>query len=490
MPAVTISPEQAWQPLPKEIWTPAAARHLCARLGFSLQTGWIETFEQSGPLGLIKEALGRVEAMPGPESVLGMVEELGDYRDALREAGELEKRQIRQEMRKRNRAGYTDFAVDWCRFAREPRNSAREKLVLFVQDVWVVAFQGVQSTPALVDYQQRIRRHLGKSYPEMCKALAVSPAMVRYLNQNQNRKGSPNENFARELFELFCLGEGNYSEEDIKQAARALTGYTVNPADEVRFVKGRHDSGQKTLFGRSGNFGLEEVIDLVFEQPSAASFFPGEMARFYLTEEGLPDKMLKPLGDMWRDSGYSIPFLVQTFFSSRIFFDEKFRGNMIKAPVQFFIGLLQDLDLDVFPSPRLTTNVLRSMGQAFFNPPNVRGWVGGRHWINSATLSARNQVVNSLLHARMKNLNADEQMAVEEAEQAGRARFQVDSNLLVRIGSMQPDEAAEFLSERLHVDPDPAELVSLFHDTEAKWPRQKGILRLKAALTCPAYHLC
>lgn len=429
--------------------------------------------------------------MPEPDSILGMVGEMGDYRNELRQADEQAKREIRQELRKQNQASYAEFALDWYRFARSPGNSAQEKLVLFFQDVWVVAFAGVRSTPALLDYQERVRQNLGKSYPQMCKSLAVSPAMVRYLNLNQNRRGSPNENFARELFELFTLGEGNYTEEDIKEAARALTGYTVDPADEVKFVKKRHDTSQKTIFGRSGNFGLEEVIDLVFQQPAAARFLPQELAKFYLTEDGLSDQVLQLLADQWRESGYSIPFLLQTFFSSRMFFAEQFRGNLIKSPIQFFLGLLQDLNLDVFPSPRLTTNSLRSMGQAFFNPPNVRGWVGGRGWINSATLIARNQLVQSVLHpVPPGRLNADEKAAIEKAETEGRARFSVDPEWLKELGQMVSKEAAHLLATRLHAVPRPEELERLFDDAASQWPRQIGTARLKAALTSPSYHLC
>jgi uncharacterized protein (DUF1800 family) len=491
MISLRYSPVDAWKPLDEPSRDSAAARHLCSRLGFSIRPEWLDSFKDGGPPELLQAALGKIHPMPRPESVLGMVDEMDDYRTELRQADEAEKREIRQELRKQNRASYTELAVDWCNFARDPGNSAQEKLVLFFQNVWVVAFAGVRSTPALLDYQERVRHQMSKTYPEMCRSLAVSPAMVRYLNLNQNNKGSPNENFARELFELFTLGEGNYSEDDIKEAARALTGYTVDAADEVKFVKKRHDTSQKTIFGQSGNFGLEDVIELVFQQPAAARFLPQELAKFYLTENGLSEEVLQPLADQWRESGFSLPFLIKTFFSSRIFFDEQFRGNLIKSPIQFSIGLLQDLDLDVFPSPRLTTNSLRTMGQAFFNPPNVRGWVGGRSWINSATLIARNQFVQSCLNPiPAGRLNADEKAAIEKAEAEGRARYSVDPEWLIELGRMSPQEAAEFLSARLHTVPRPDELVRLFADETAQWPRQIGTARLKTALTSPAYHLC
>ncbi len=410
----------------------------------------------------------------------------------MRDADELEKRELRQKMQRRNRETYSDYAVNWYGFARNPRNSAQEKLVQFFQDVWVVSYQGVRSTNDLFEYQNVIRRHLGKSYPEMCKALAVTPAMIRYLNLNQNRRGSPNENFARELFELFTLGEGNYTENDIKEAARATTGYTVNQAGRVSFAKNRYDSGKKTIFGKTGNYNLEDVVDLAFEQPAAARFLPRELIRFYLTEEELDDQMLQPLADIWEESGYSVPQLLTTFFTSRIFYEPAFRGNMIKSPTQYYIGMLQDFNLEVFPSARRCVNQTRTMGQQFFNPPNVRGWVGGRHWINSATLSARRATVESLLNPiRPNSLNADEQRAMESVLNEREVNFTIPQEQLVAMANVPPAILAKRLAERLYANPDASHLEEVFTKLkQSKQGRSLGAAYLTAALTAPAYHLC
>jgi uncharacterized protein (DUF1800 family) len=316
--------------------------------------------------------------------------------------------------------------------------------------------------------------------------------MVRYLNLAQNRKGAPNENFARELFELFCLGEGNYTERDIQEAARALTGYTIDREERVVFRPPRHDDGRKTIFGRTGSHNLASLIELVFEQPAAARFLPGEMARYYLTDAGLEDAVIQPLADAWKASGYSIPMLVSTFFISRIFYDAAYRGNMIKSPVQYYIGLLQDLELDVFPSPRLTTNVLRSMGQPFFNPPNVRGWVGGRHWINSATLTARRQLVQGLLEPVPRGrLNADELRAVDRAAADGRDRFTVSTGPLQALASLSPAELAGRFAGRFLAVPDTGLLTSLFTRLRADHAGAGWVKAcLLATLTAPPYQLC
>ena len=465
-------------------------RHLAHRLGFAGPRMAAEGGPGTDPEALLEAAFGKIRAMPraggGPGPGYPQME------GAAAEGGSEEARQRRQQARQMEREAYAAYGMEWLAFAREPAHSAQEKVVLFFQNVWVVAFQGLRSASALRDYHERIRGGLGGNYPDLCKSLARSPAMVRYLNLNQNRRGAPNENFARELFELFCLGEGNYTEADVKEAARALTGFVLDGDDTVRFVLRRHDAGPKTIFGERGAFDMEGLIDLIFRQPAAARFLPHELARFYLSEEGLPEELLSPLAESWRASGYSIPFLLRTFFSADFFFAERFRGNLIKSPIQFYLGLLQDLDLDVFPSPRLSLNPLRAMGQAFFNPPNVRGWVGGRQWINSATLAARAQLVNSLFEdpGRLR-LNADEEAAVALAKAHGKGRFTVDRPWLAELGRMDDAELARTLAERFHADPRPEALQPLLREVPAGLRgRARGTACLKLALSCPAYHLC
>ncbi|MEX0332346.1 MAG: DUF1800 family protein [Puniceicoccaceae bacterium] len=487
-----LTPETAWEPLPEEEWTVETARHLAIRLGFSLNPALVKQVYEWGPEGSLGKLLGKIEPFTDRGEVTEMRTSIGARYKELQGSSPQEKREMRQELQWENRQTYAQYGLDWYAFAREPGNSAQEKLVLFFQDVWVVAFAGVRRTPTLMEYQERIRRNLGKTYPEMCRDLAVSPAMMRYLNLNQSRKGSPNENFARELLELFCLGEGNYTEQDIKEAARAMTGWTVNQMDEVRFIRQRHDTTPKTIFGETGAFELDDVIELVFKQPAAAEFLPNELARYYLTEDGLGSRMLKPLAEAWRASGYSLPYLVMTFFRSRVFYEPGFRGNMIKSPVQYYLGLLQDLDLDVFPSPRRTNNILRTMGQPFYNPPNVRGWVGGRNWINSATLAARRQFVESLLRPLPTDrLNADEKQALAEAEKEGRARFTVIREQLLKLAEMEPGDLAETLAHRFHVTPQPETLLPMFLELQTNQGGYRWAAAcLAATLTAPPYHLC
>ncbi len=481
-PIATMKPEPAspWSPLPANEWTREHARHLAARLGYGVHPDFVETIHKLGPARAVERFLAKPEPMPPPEMLATMTPYMkGDGAAA------------RQEMQRLRREAYADYAVAWYRFAREPQLSPQEKLVSFFQNVWVVSFQSVREPQALFAYQALIRRHTASSYPAMCQALATTPAMARYLNLAQNSAKAPNENFARELFELFTLGEGNYSEQDIREAARATTGYSLNREQGLVFNPRRHDDGVKTIFGVKGRFNLEDTIKLVFKQDAAARFLPSQFCSFYLSETPLEPAVLDELATLWRASGYSIPSLCRTVFASRLFYEPRFRAQLVKDPQQFYIGLLQDLELDVPPIPRESFRIVRLMGQPFFNPPNVRGWVGGRAWINSATLSARRQAVESILKGdRRANLNADEERAYEAAAAAGATRFALD---IETVRSQLKKDPAKALAQRFLADQDPS-FVQAFADAMPSGSSRPGpqqtMALLLATLVSPSYQLC
>lgn len=458
-----------WSPLAPELWTRDHARHLASRLGFSVHPAFVDTIHRIGPAKSVERFLASPTPMPPPASLAAM------------DAGAPDSRRDRQRLR---REAYAEFAVAWYQFARDPDHSPQEKLVSFFQDVWVVSFQGVRDPQALFEYQALIRQHLASPYPAMCQALARTPAMARYLNLVQNRADAPNENFARELFELFTLGEGNYTEQDIREAARATTGFQFDRDEQLVFRPKRHDAGLKTIFGAKGRFDLADTIDLVFQQPASARFLPAQFCQFYLADQPLDSPLLDELATLWRSSGYSIPALCKTVFASRLFYEPVYRNQLVKSPNHFYLGLLQDLELDVPPIPRESFRLLRLMGQPFFNPPNVRGWVGGRAWINSATLAARRQCAEAAIKGPRRNqLNADEQRAYDSAATNGQTRFTVD---LPALRAQLPDTSPEALANRFLADRDPSFLQALADQLPAKPPLQ---ILLLATLVSPSYQL-
>jgi len=491
----TPPPEAAWDSLPANHWREGEAAHLLRRIGFSATPARLAEAARKGPRATLDAAFSEGVRFPAWPELETFVREAPERRKAARMTEDREeRRRIRRELRQRNRELFHDFALRWFRFAREPEHSAREKAVLFLQDVFVVEWEKVRDTPALRAHQQLMRDGLAMRLPELCKAVSRSPAMVRYLDLEQSSLFKPNENFARELFELFILGEGNYTEKDIKEAARAFTGYRVNRQGEFYFQKQAHDDGLKTVFGETGHWTGDDVIDIAFRQPAAKRFFVREFLAYYLDASPVDERYVAELGERWASGGFRVRWLIDTVFNSRLFYHPAFRGNSVKSPVHFYLGLCQDLQLDVMPFDGRLLRALRAMGQRFFDPPNVRGWQYGVHWINATTVGARRQLVDHLFSPlRENNLNGDEQSELEAAREAGRATFVVTDDRLRGLLGEGPGDLAEhllghFIPAPCHARYRPA-LERLARDMDG--PEDLDRLRgaLVGLLQSPAYHL-
>ena len=497
---LALSPQEAWQPLRAGEWNEAAARHLLRRVAWSAQPAEVARALQDGlAVTLARLFPAQPRPMPTPPSVRELEEDTPAFARQLRAAAPEERRELARQARERSREALLDLTVEWLQYARQPACAATEKWTLFLGNVYVVAAQKVQNTALLCRHQELLRTHGAGPAPALTKAVLRSPAMINYLDLQQSRDGAPNENFARELLELFTLGLGHYSENDIKEAALALTGYTQRFGD-YQFVALRHDAGPKTLFGRTGRFTGDDVIDLIYEQPAAGTHLPARLTRFYLTDEALPGDHLEALGAWWRGTGYDLRQLTHRYFSSRLFFDTQFRGACIKSPVQYYLGLLQDFSLDVPPLPRRIVPAFRQMGQMLYNPPNVRGWVGGRDWISSTTLEARRLVARALFQPIDRTrLNADEQQALEAARALGRTAFTVSDDWLKPYAGLGPGvAAAQLLHALLPLAPGDAYrgalAAALSSDREPARPTGQPNARLCnaaiAMLETPEYQLC
>ncbi len=447
---LTLTPSEAWQPLPAGEWNEAAAQHLLRRTGWSAQTPEVSRALADG-LDVTLQRLfpATPPALPTPPSIVSLEEDTPEFAARIRDAAPAERREIYREARERSRNALLDLTAQWLQHASRPEFAAGEKWTLFLGNVYVVAAQKVQNSALLYRHQDTLRRNSAGPAPELTKAVLRSPAMINYLDLQQNRHGAPNENFARELLELFTLGIGHYTENDIKKAARAFTGY-VQRFGEYRFEARLHDHSPKAIFGHTGNFDGDGVIDLIYTQKAAGTHLPALLTRFYLTDETLPDGLLDPLGDWWSSTGFDLRQLAQRYFSSRFFFAPQFRGGYIKSPVQFFLGLVQDFSLDVPPLPRRFLPAFRQMGQVPYDPPNVRGWVGGREWISSTTIEARRVLARAFFQPFDESrLNADEQRSVAAARAAGETAFTVTDDKLQPFAALNPNDAAARLLRQL-----------------------------------------
>ncbi len=485
---------KAWERLPAGEWDEAAARHLLRRAAWTARPEEVAQAAEEGLAATLERLFpARRWEVPMTPLLTRFAAEAPELLAKARGATGFEGRLLQKELREQSQAALQEFRIEWLRAAAKPENAARAKWGLFLGDVYVVSAEKVRNPVFIRQHCDLLARHGFGPAPALTKAISRSPAMEKYLDLEQNRREAPNENFARELFELFVLGEGNYSEQDIKEAARAFTGYRVRPATgEFRFAPGQHDAGEKKVFGRTGRFSGDDVIELAYAQPAAGAFLPGELIKFYLTDEPQPKEYRTAIGEAWRAKQFDLRELARLFFGSRMFFAPEFRGNFIKSPIQFYLGLVQDLGLAVPPLARTTLAPLRRMGQELFQPPNVRGWVGGRMWINSATLAARRQVVPQIFAPLNEEvLNADEVRALAEARTAGEGEVTVPAAWSEARATRAPETVADELAARFCGGGSAAELRGVFKEFLQAHPGAAGVRHAAiAALQSPAYQLC
>ena len=274
-----------------------------------------------------------------------------------------------------------------------------DKMVLFWHNHFVSSLQKVRSPVLMYRQNLLLRKHAFGYFGDLLHEVAKDPAMVVYLDSASNRKGQPNENFAREVMELFTLGEGNYGEQDIKEVARAFTGWSIDPdRGEFVFRSAVHDEGVKTVLGRSGEFDGDAVLDILLAQPQTAELIVTKLWREFVSPN--PDAAeVKRIARMFRDNRYNIKVALRALLVSDAFYAPQNRAALIKSPVELIVGTLRQFRFETGEmTPFLF--VSRQLGQDLFAPPNVKGWPGGEAWINSATLLARKQLLESLFRAR------------------------------------------------------------------------------------------
>jgi len=235
--------------------------------------------------------------------------------------------------------------------------------------------------------------------------------MLNFLNNNQNRKDHPNENFAREVMELFTMGRGHYTEQDVKEAARAFTGWGANAKGEFVFRRFQHDDGSKTVLGKAGHFDGDEVLEILLDQKQTAKFISQKIYRFFVNDS-VDTQKADWLADRLYKSDYDIGKLMEDIFTSDWFYKEENIGCKIKSPVELLVGIQRMLPMTLQNEEALLL-LQRLLGQILFYPPNVAGWPGGKTWIDSSTLMMRMripQLFNDRDEFNIKPKTDDDQM--------------------------------------------------------------------------------
>ncbi len=371
----SIDPAWAWEPFEPTVdqpWNRSLVAHLYRRAGFGAD------------LTVIDEAVGRTPF----DVVSGLVasnQESTEFRstaEALAEAT----------LAGRDPA---KLSAAWAYRLLYTPNQLLEKMTLFWHGHFATGAEKVKDARMMWNQNQLLRDHALGDFGDLAMQISHDPAMLIYLDSAINRKAHPNENFARELMELFCLGEGNYSETDVLELARCFTGWEIK---NKKFRKNRyqHDSDLKTVLGQSGNFDGEDGVRIVLEQASAPLFIARKLYRFFVSDEPSPtDALLQPLADLLRESNFQVAPVVQRILSSNLFFSSNSFARKIKSPVELIIGMLRCLKATT--NTQLVAKGLMSIGEGLFYPPNVKGWDGGRAWINSSTLLGRANLVADIM---------------------------------------------------------------------------------------------
>ena len=283
----------------------------------------------------------------------------------------------------------------WANRMLQTRHPLEEKMALFWHGHFAVNEAKIRDYRKSLGQLQLFQKYGTGNFRDLLVAVAQGPAMLSFLDAGVNVKGAPNENFAREIMELFTMGVGNYSERDVREAARAFTGWNYV---DLQFVvhKEQHDDGPKTFLGSTGNLDGVDVIDIILKQPVTARFIAGKIYRFFVRQELTPELQEK-LGAVLRTNGYKIAPLLETIFLSRDFYSPSSVGTQIKSPVQLAVSTYKKLGLTEVPGVPDFNVATGALGQRLFSPPTVAGWSEGRSWMTPGLLLERGNFIRDML---------------------------------------------------------------------------------------------
>jgi uncharacterized protein (DUF1800 family) len=386
----------------------AQARHLLGRTGFAPTQQEVDVITGQSAERAISDILARAQSAknapprnPPPAFVSQPPPTpLGQLKDqAMQQAARREQLQQGQEMKNW-----------WLMEMLATRTPLAERMTLFWHNHFATSQQKVVRSQAMWQQQQVLRANALGNFRTLLHAVAKDPATLVYLDAANSRKEAPNENFAREVMELFTLGEANqasagmggYTERDIKEVARAFTGWSIEREDfSYKFRPMFHDTGSKTVLGKTGNFDGDQVLDVLLEQPAAARFITTKLWREFVSPAPQP-KEVERIAGRFKQSGYDIAVVMRDLLLGDEFWADSNRGSLIKSPVDLVIGTVRQFAItapDALPFVVKTAQ----LGQNLLVPPNVKGWPGQNDWINSSTLLERKRFAEQLLRATPDN---------------------------------------------------------------------------------------
>ncbi|MGF7230022.1 DUF1800 domain-containing protein [Arachidicoccus sp.] len=291
---------------------------------------------------------------------------------------------LKKDIAKTNREGIKNLNILWLQEMFKTDKPLREKMSLFWHGHFACRVQNISHQEKLL---QIIRENALGNFGDLLSAVSKSASMLQFLNNQQNKKQHANENFGREVMELFTMGRGNYTEKDVKEGSRAFTGWAFDKNGDFIFRQKVHDDGKKTFLGKTGNFDGDDILKMLLEHKATAHHITEKIYKFVVNDT--PDEnIIAPLAEKFYQSNYHIGNLLENIFCSDWFYDKKNIGARIKSPIELIVGMERTIPA-TFANDNALLLFQRTLGQVLFYPPNVAGWPGGKDWIDSSTLLFR-----------------------------------------------------------------------------------------------------
>jgi uncharacterized protein (DUF1800 family) len=455
------------------------AAHLLQRAGFGGTDDEIDEVLELGPGRAVDQLLDFPDApadeqdqrdVPDLSSIEGYPRTFADRRELFAGKTQEERQLLNQRLMAANREAMAATVHWWMKRMAAGPHPLQEKLTLFWHGHFTTSARDERSAWLMWQQNETLRRNAAGNFHQFVRDVSRDPAMLDYLNNQQNRKQNPNENYARELMELFTLGIGNYTERDIKEAARAFTGWAHDGEDYI-FRRFDHDTGEKVFFNTRGTLGGDDVIRLILRHPACGPYVAGKMIRFFVAEPA-DAAVVQALGKTLLEADYDLRPMLRQLFTSRLFYSPTAIGGQIKSPVQLVVGTVRILGVEM-PGPRQLNQAMQQMGQVPFEPPNVRGWPGGRTWINTSTLFVRHNTALALAGGASLGRN---RRGVTFSPGTGRS----------------PEQVVDEWVDRLIQRPIPAaRRVVLIDALEGRPDREENVRQMiHLILSMPEYQLC
>ena len=366
-------------------------KHLISRAGFGIHHNDIEKLKNISQKKFYQELKNNSEHKPL---------EIEAYKITAQQYLDMTKASDKKPVNIYNRNHNIAISKAWQDLMINSPNQLQEKMALFWHGHFATR---IQQSLFNLDIINIFRKNALGSFRDLVFEVSRSPAMISFLNNQQNKKRRPNENFARELMELFTLGQGHYTEKDIRESARAFTGWSYSPTGEFRELMKEHDAGEKEFFGKTGNFTGTDIINIILEKPECSEFITTKIYK-YLVNEVPDEKLIKSLSQIFYKSNYNITILLDEIFLSNWFYSEKNIGAKVKSPIDLIVGIRRILPMDIQKGDNIY-NFERILGQQLLQPPNVAGWPSGVGWIDSTTLLLRMKI--PLVMAGYKTLDIE-----------------------------------------------------------------------------------